>query len=99
MLHLIMFKISSFPPRAQQIAMKHHPNVDADILMDLDETDEEVTAKVSSPGERLTSAFAFMRFVFVFDQNFQSDVYLNSVVVMELTLRMNRLVSQPYPIC
>lgn len=59
-----MFKISSFPPRSQHISstMKHHPDVEAEILMDLDETDDDdIMAKISSPGERLTSAYAFMR--------------------------------------
>lgn len=60
-----MLKITSFPPRAQNsgFAVKHHPDVEADVLMDLDQTDDEVTARISSPGEGLTSASAFMRLV------------------------------------
>ncbi|GJJ11153.1 hypothetical protein Clacol_005384 [Clathrus columnatus] len=59
-----MFKIASFPPRVQHsiTAVKHHPDVEADVLMDLDEIDDEVTTKISSPGESLTSASAFMRY-------------------------------------
>ena len=45
-----------------QPAMKP-PNVANDALMDLDDDvdDDDTTAKISSPGESLTSSQAFMR--------------------------------------
>lgn len=45
--------------------MKHHPDVETDVLMDVDyyDGDDDGFAKISSPGETLTSSHAFMRYV------------------------------------
>jgi len=62
-----MFKVTSYPIRtdSQPTYTKHHPDVEHDILMDLDENDEnDVFDRISSPGEILTSSHAFMRYVF-----------------------------------
>ncbi|KAF8518947.1 exosome complex exonuclease rrp4 [Hysterangium stoloniferum] len=58
-----MFKISSFPhrPEQQYTAVKQHPDVEFDMLMLDDIHEEEPFAKISSPGESLTSSYTFMR--------------------------------------
>lgn len=68
--HLAMFSFASFPA-PQDLASprntKYHPDVDDDLLMDLDIDSKDggdLSAKLTSPGESLTSAQAFMRCVF-----------------------------------
>lgn len=47
---------------------RHHPDAEDDAFMDVDnddvDDDGDKTAKLTSPGEPLTSAHAFMRFAF-----------------------------------
>lgn len=42
-------------------AVRHHPDVEDDVLMDLDEELEVAGSKLTYPGESLTSAQDFMR--------------------------------------
>lgn len=44
-----------------QSAVTRMPPVQDDVLMDEDEDEDDTTAKISSPGETLTSSQAFMR--------------------------------------
>ena len=66
-----MFSFTSSAPLPDPSAYtytRHHPDAEDDAFMDVDNNDVDddgtKTAKLTSPGEPLTSALAFMRFVF-----------------------------------
>lgn len=61
-----MIAFTSFPVSSDELSTgysttRHHPDVEADISMDLDDDFEAGGSKVTYPGESLTSAQAFMR--------------------------------------
>ena len=91
----VMFSITSSAPLSDPSTYtytRHHPDAEDDAFMDVDldddvDDDGDKTAKLTSPGEPLTSAHAFMRFVF---QNSATSAFhllnllMSSIVDMEL---------------
>lgn len=63
-----MITFASFPATSEASgsygATRHHPDVEDDVHMDLDEDDfEEGVQRLTVPGESITSSHAFMRYV------------------------------------
>ena len=66
-----MISFASFPPASDASGSygttRHHPDVEEDIHMDLDEDDfEEGVQRLTVPGESITSSHAFMRYASLF---------------------------------
>lgn len=59
-----MISFASFPSTFEaSTSTRHHPEVEDDIGMDLDEDDfEENVQRLTVPGEPITSSHAFMRY-------------------------------------
>lgn len=62
-----MITFSSFPSTSEAYGSytntRHHPEVEDDVGMDLDEDDfEENVQRLTVPGESITSSHAFMRY-------------------------------------
>lgn len=59
-----MISFASFPSTFEaSTSTRHHPDVEDDIGMDLDEDDfEENVQRLTVPGEPITSSHAFMRY-------------------------------------
>ena len=65
-----MISFASFPSTSEAYggygSTRHHPDVEDDMHMDLDEDDfEENAQRLTVPGESITSSHAFMRYVAV----------------------------------
>jgi exosome complex component RRP4 len=61
---MIAFTSFPVPPDNDLVdygAARHHPDVEEDVLMDLDQDFEHGALKLTCPGESLTSAQTFMR--------------------------------------
>ena len=63
-----MISFASFPATSEASGSygttRHHPDVEDDVHMDLDEDDfEEGVQRLTVPGESITSSHAFMRYV------------------------------------
>ncbi len=71
-----MISFASFPSTSEASASyantRHHPEVEDDVGMDLDEDDfEENVQRLTVPGEPITSSHAFMRYAHSTDQCLQ----------------------------
>ena len=62
---MISISLASFPADAKDTyaSTRHHPDVEEDVRMDLDEDDfDEGMHRMTVPGEPITSSHAFMRY-------------------------------------
>jgi exosome complex component RRP4 len=60
MIAFLSFPLPSVNTEGYGVA-RHHPDVEEDVLMDLEDDIEAGGSKLTCPGESLTSAQAFMR--------------------------------------
>lgn len=76
-----MIAFTSFPVSSDELSTgysttRHRSDVEADISTDLDEDFEAGGSKVTYPGESLTSAQSFMRWVFCFSPQIQIKILI-----------------------
>jgi hypothetical protein len=88
-----MFSILPLAPRGRESfygGVRHHPSVQNDVDMDLDEDVLDHGSRIISPGEMISSSSAVLRFVSLPDRMLHIMSESHLLEDMEHTLRMRR---------